>query len=165
MTVVRNHPKHEAERLIIDPIVGNRNIISANGPLWKHLHKMLGPAFAISNITNMRPMIAAEVMTFRSILNKKAETGEVFRFMDLAERLAFDVIHTTTFGFSTDAQTHGSAVLQLFDAVCRAETRRFDSWDFGRRYFSRKAGAVARKKLDIIIFGLIKERLHNVRRK
>jgi cytochrome P450 len=165
MTVARNHPKHEAEGLILDPIVGSRNIVSANGPLWKHLHKMLAPAFAISHITNMRPMVAAEVMTFRSMLSKKAETGQVFRLQDLAEYLAFDVIHTATFGFSADAQTQGSAVLEHFDDMCRADMRSKKSWNLVRNIFARRTRDAARKKLDPIIVDLIKERLNNVRRK
>lgn len=59
VTVVRNHPKHDAEKMFLDPLIGTGNIVTANGPRWKYLHKMLSPAFSIMHISNMRPMVAA----------------------------------------------------------------------------------------------------------
>lgn len=58
MTVTKNHPKHEAEAIFMDPLIGVGNIVSSNGPEWKHLHKMLSPAFSVQNVTNIRPAVS-----------------------------------------------------------------------------------------------------------
>lgn len=80
----------------IDPLIGVGNIVSTEGPRWKYLHKMMSPAFAITHISNMRPMVAAEVMKFREIIFKMAKSEEVFRLEDLTQNLTFDVIGTAT---------------------------------------------------------------------
>jgi cytochrome P450 len=57
ITVTRNHPKHEAEKWAVDPLIGSENIVTSEGHLWKYLHKMLSPAFAVQHISNMRPAV------------------------------------------------------------------------------------------------------------
>ncbi|KAF1937902.1 cytochrome P450 3A30 [Clathrospora elynae] len=79
MTVTRNFPKHEIESWFIDPPIGPGNIVTTNGPRWKYLHKI------------MRPMVAAKVMKFRSIVHKKVDSGEAFRLEELTQHLTFDI--------------------------------------------------------------------------
>jgi cytochrome P450 len=57
VTVTQNHPKHEAEKWAVDPLIGSENIVTSEGPLWKSLHKMISPAFSVQNITTMRPAV------------------------------------------------------------------------------------------------------------
>ena len=57
MTVTRNHPKHEAEKWFIDPLIGSNNIVTTEDSQWKYLHKMLSPAFSIQHISNMRAAV------------------------------------------------------------------------------------------------------------
>lgn len=165
MTAVRNHPKHEAEGQMIDPLIGRGNIVTANGPQWKHLHRMLSPAFAISHITNMRPMVAEEVMKFRSIIHEKARSGEVFKLEDPTQHLTFDVISTATFGRSLDAQTKGSPALQHFENMCRAYMASRESVNYIRNFFVNRKVSAERDKLDAIVVDLIKERFEIVKRK
>lgn len=165
MTAHRNHPKHPAEGAMIDPLIGKGNIVTSDGPRWKHLHKMLSPAFSISHISNMRPMVATEVMKFRSILHKKAESGESFRLEDITQHLTFDVIVSATFGRSLDAQTKGSTVLQHFEDMCRAYMISRESINFIRNFFANRRRDVERAKLDANIAALVKERFEIVRRK
>lgn len=164
MTAVRNHPKHEGEALMIDPLIGNGNIVTTNGPQWKHLHKMLSPAFAISHITNMRAMIADEVMKFRSVLHKKAKSGEVFKFEEPTQHLTFDVISTTTFGRSLDAQTKGSPALEHFENMSRDFMTTRESFNYIRNFFVNRKIFAERSKFDAIVEGLIKERFEIVKR-
>ncbi|CAN9110826.1 unnamed protein product [Alternaria alternata] len=164
MTAVRNHPKHEAEGQMIDPLIGRGNIVTANGPQWKHLHRMLSPAFAISHITNMRPMVAEEVMKFRSIIHEKARSGEVFKLEDPTQHLTFDVISTATFGRSLDAQTKGSPALQHFENMCRAYMASRESVNYIRNFFVNRKVSAERDKLDAIVVDLIKERFEIVKR-
>lgn len=165
VTVVRNHPKHEAIGLIVNPIIGDSNIVSTDGPRWKHLHKMVSPAFSISYITEMRPMVAAEVMKFRSILQQKAESGETFRLEDCTHNLTFDVISTAAFGQSLDAQKKGSPALKHFRAMVRAQMKSRESFNYISNFFANRTRDSERRKLDDIITKVIQERFNHVKRK
>jgi len=165
MTAIRNHPKHIAEAHIIDPLIGKGNIVTANGQRWKELHKMLSPAFSITHITNLRPMVADEVMKFRSKLHQRAKTGEVFRLEDHTMYLTFDVISAATFGHSLDAQTKGSDALNHFDNMCRIFMQSRESVNYVRNYFVNKKRDAERDKLDVILAKLIRERYDVVTRK
>jgi len=165
MTVIRNHPKHEMEATMVDPLIGSGNIVTTNGAQWKYLHKMLSPAFATSHITNMRPMVADEVMKFRSKLSEKAESGEVFRLEDHTLCMTFDVISTMTFGRSLDAQTKGSPALEHFENMCRAFMTTRESLNYIRNFFVNRTVFAERAKFDAIVEGLIKERFEIVKRK
>lgn len=37
MTVTKNHPKHEAEKWFVDPLIGAGNIVTTEGAEWKYL--------------------------------------------------------------------------------------------------------------------------------
>ena len=165
VTVLRNHPKHIAEAQVIDPLIGNGNIVSANGQLWKALHKMLSPAFSITHITNLRPMVADEVMKFRSILHQRAETGEVFKLEDHTMYLTFDVISAATFGHSLDAQTKGSDALTHFNNMCHIFMESRESLNYIRNFFVNRKRDAERDKLDAILSELIRERFEIVNRK
>ncbi|KAF1842779.1 cytochrome P450, partial [Cucurbitaria berberidis CBS 394.84] len=162
MTAIRNHPKHEAEKWFVDPLIGTGNIVSTNGARWKYLHKMLSPAFSITHISNMRSMVAAEVMKFRSILQRKSESGDTFRLEDITQHLTFDVITTATFGHSLDAQTKGNIALQHFEDMCRAFMQTRKSFNLVRNFFLDRKRNAARKKLDEVIAVLIKERFEKI---
>jgi cytochrome P450 len=165
LTTIRDHPKHEGEGQMIDPLIGNGNIVTSNGSQWKHLHKMLSPAFAISHITNMRPMVADEVMKFRCILDEKARSGEVFKLEDPTQHLTFDVISTATFGRSLDAQAKGSPALQHFENMCRAYMVTRESLNYVRNFIVNRTVFAERSKLDAMVEALIKERFEIVKRK
>ncbi|RAR06491.1 glycoside hydrolase family 3 protein [Stemphylium lycopersici] len=164
MTAHRNHPKHPAEGAMLDPLIGKGNIVTSDGLRWKHLHKMLSPAFSISHITKMRPMVATEVMKFRSILHKKAGSGESFRLEDITQHLTFDVIVSATFGRSLDAQTKGSTALQHFEDMCRAYMISRESINFVRNFFANRKRDFEKAKLDANIAALVTERFEIVRR-
>jgi cytochrome P450 len=165
MTAVRNHPKHEGEALMLDPVIGTGNIVTVNGQQWKHLHKMLSPAFAISHITNLRSMVADEVMKFRSIVLEKAKSGEAFKLEDLTQHLTFDVISTATFGRSLDAQTKGSPILEHLENMCRHFMTSRESLNYVRNFFVNRRISIERNKLDAIVEELMQERFKIVKRK
>lgn len=164
MTVTRNHEKHIAEALSVDPIIGKGNIVTADGARWKKMHKMLAPAFAITHVTNLRPMIAENVMQFRAILEKLAGTGEVFQLEHYVERLALDVIGTATFGHSLGAQTKGSDVMRHWEAMSRANMQIRDGWriDFLRLYQARSKRDTASNKLKVVLTEIVKKRFDYV---
>ncbi|KAJ4359334.1 hypothetical protein N0V95_002258 [Ascochyta clinopodiicola] len=165
MTVTRNHEKHIAESWAIDPMIGKGNIVTAEGARWKKMHKMLAPAFAITHVTNMRPMIAKNVMKFRAIMNKLSETGESFQFEKYVERLTLDVIGTATFGHSLGAQAMGNHVMRHWEDMSRAHSQERDGWriDVVRNYLAKRKREAAMDKLNAILTELVKKRLEYVR--
>jgi cytochrome P450 len=165
ITVTRNHPKHPAIGHMIDPLIGYDNIVSADGPRWKHLHKMVSPAFSIMHITQLRPMVAAEVMKYRSILHEKAKLGEPFRLEDYVHHLTFDVISAAAIGQSLDAQTKGSPALEHFRAMTRAYMKSRESFNYISNFFANRERDAERRKLDALMAVLIKQRFELVKRK
>ncbi|EDU50594.1 cytochrome P450 3A30 [Pyrenophora tritici-repentis] len=164
MTAVRNHPKHIAETLATEPLIGDANIVGSNGQRWRELHKMLSPAFSISHVTNLRPMVADEVMKFRAILHQKAKTGEVFKLEEHCMNMTFDIIFTTTLGYSLDAQTKGNDALTHFEDMCHIAIESRDSWNFVRNFFINRRRDAERNKLDKVLVKLIRERFELVKR-
>lgn len=165
LTVVRNHPKHEGIGNMINPIIGESNIVSIDGPRWKYLHKMVSPAFSISHITAMRPMVAAEVMKFRAVLNQKAQSGETFQLEECAQNLTFDVISTAAFGKSLDAQKQGSPALHHFKSMVQAHMKSRESFNYIGNFFANRTLNSERRKLDKFISELIEERFDHIKRK
>ena len=164
LTVTRNHEKHVQESKAVDPMIGKGNIVTTEGAMWKKMHKMLAPAFAITHVTNMRPMIAENVMEFRSIMNKLAETREAFALEKYIERLTLDVMGKATFGYSLGAQTMGSSVMQHWEDMSRANAVVRDGWqiDFVRMYLAMRRRDAAKKKLDTVFAELVQKRLDYV---
>jgi cytochrome P450 len=165
LTVTRNHEKHVEELKAMDPLIGKGNIATSEGARWKKMHKMLAPAFAITHVTNLRPMVAKNVMEFRSILNKLAQTGETFELEKYIERLALDIIGTATFGHSLGAQTAGSLVMRHWEDMCRANAVVRDGWqvDFVRMHLAKRRREAAKKKLDAVLNELVQKRFNYVR--
>ncbi|KAF3001900.1 hypothetical protein E8E13_006170 [Curvularia kusanoi] len=167
MTVQRNHEKHVAEAQSLDPMIGKGNIVTAEGEQWKKMHRMLAPAFAIMQVTNMRPMVCGNVMEFRAIMNKLAESGEEFEFEKYMERLTVDVIGTATFGHSLGAQAmgQGSSVMQHWEEMSHAQVVVRDSWsiDVVRKHLAVRRQRAAKRKFDAILTELVQKRFDYVR--
>lgn len=158
MTAIKNHPKHSLEAIFVDPVVGKRNIVTVNGPLWKTLHNMLAPAFSTAHVKNMVGMIAEEVITFRSILHELADSGEVFSLDIISSNLAFDIIGKVTFGHSFEAQAKASLVLQNFHDICRAFSIERDAWNPVTLWIERQKRLAATKQLDDVLNMMIQDR-------
>lgn len=176
ITVTKNHPKHEAEKMFIDPLVGPGNIVTSEGSVWKYLHQMLSPAFAIQHISKMRPAVSAvrtltcliellmkiqiaeEFMELRSMLHDKAKSGEIFKFEEMTLHTTFDVIGKAAFGQSLNAKTKGSAVLQHWEKMSRAFQAYHESWNFYNNWFNKKIVREESKELNFILTKMIKQR-------
>ena len=167
MTVQCNHEKHSEEARMVDPLIGAGNIVTSGGEQWKKMHKMLAPAFAISRVTELRPMVGGNVMEFRGIVNKLAESGEAFEFEKYMERLTLDVIGTATFGHSLGAQAmgHGSSVMKSWEEMNRAHRQVRDLWsvDFVRKHMAVRGRAAAKRKLDAVLTEYVQRRFDFVR--
>ncbi|UPX11375.1 uncharacterized protein EKO05_0001981 [Ascochyta rabiei] len=165
MTVTRNHEKHIAESLAIGPMIGKGKIVTAEGARWKNMHNTLAPAFAITHVTNMRPMIAENVVEFRAIMNKLSETAETSQFEKYVERLILDIVGTATFGHSLGAQAMENPVMRHWEDMSRANMQECESWwaDLVRIYLAKQRREAAMDKLNTMLTELVKKRFEYVR--
>ncbi|KAF2009808.1 cytochrome P450 3A30 [Aaosphaeria arxii CBS 175.79] len=165
MTAIKNHPKHSVEKTFIDPIVGAGNIVTAEGPYWKHLHTAFAPAFSISRVRGMVGMIGEEVMIFRSILQQKAESGEVFSLEKASSCLTFDIVGKAAFGYNLGAQADwNSPALRHFGDMIHGLSMETRSWNPFKRLLGRRRRLTATKQLDSLIEKLIRQRYEELER-
>jgi cytochrome P450 len=164
---------------IVDPLIGADNIVTSEGQLWKYLHKMLSPAFAVQHISNMRPsvckpiyirfkshlninQIAEEIMGFRSILHRMADSAEKFSLEEHTLHTTFDVIGKATFGHSMNAKSNGSKALEHWEAMSRAFAKTRESYNPIRKFLAKRVVQHETKKLDAILTKLIMKRFEVV---
>ncbi|KAF2662799.1 cytochrome P450 3A30 [Lophiostoma macrostomum CBS 122681] len=158
MTAVKNHPKHPDEAYYIDPVGGKGNIVASNGPLWKHLHQMLAPAFAISRVRSTMGMVAEDVMTFHSIIKDLATSGKTFSMEELTNNLSFMVITKAIFGFALGSQDTTSPAWQDFSIIRHAWAVQRDGFNPVKIFFARRKRLAATKRLDALLSGLLRDR-------
>lgn len=125
----RNLPKHQLQAVFLDPILGEGNIITVNGPRWKRLHNMLAPAFSTSRVSGMTRLIADDVKIFYSVLSDLSNTGKPFRLEDKIAALVFDIIYKTIYDASANAQIQGSDDLRQLDTIIRSEIMSRETWN------------------------------------
>ncbi|KAF1996663.1 cytochrome P450 3A30 [Amniculicola lignicola CBS 123094] len=157
ITVLKSLPKHPLEGASVDPVVGENNIVTTDGAVWKRLHNMLAPAFAPSYIRNMVGMMADEAMGYRSKLLKMAESGEIFKLEDITNDFTFDVISNATFGFSLNAQTKRDSIDDFNDLLHQSMIVR-DSWNPVTSLVARRNRGLASQKLSKRFGDMIQER-------
>jgi cytochrome P450 len=87
-------------------------------------------------------------MTFRQILLEKAEAGKPFVMEDLTNNLTFDIICTSTFGFSLESQKKGSLLLKTFSEITRAWWVERDAWNPFKKYWYRFNRVSAIRRMD-----------------
>jgi cytochrome P450 len=164
MTAVRNHPKHADEAYYIDPVAGRGNIVASNGHLWKHLHQMLSPAFAISRVRGTMGMVAEDVMTFHSIINDLATTGKTFSMEELSNNLVFTVITKAIFGFALNSQHTTSPAWQDFCIMRHGWAIQRDGFNPIKTLFAWRRRLAATKRLDSVLSGLLLQRFEILKR-
>ncbi|KAF1975704.1 cytochrome P450 [Bimuria novae-zelandiae CBS 107.79] len=152
-TVLKNLPKHP---------VGN--LAGANGAAWKAAHNMVAPAFSTSHQRNMAGMMAEEVMVFRSTLQKKAATGEVFKIEQVLHNLVLNTIARSIFEESLDAQMKEIPMLATFYEVCDLNIILIRSFNPIAKLFARRKQNELNRKLETQLGDMIRVRFEKVQR-
>lgn len=151
------YPKHSVQKLALDPVVGEGGMISSNGPHWKYLHKTIAPAFSVTNVRALTPMIAEQVMAFRAVVDNLAESGEVFKMEGIVTALAFDIVMKISFGKSLDAQTKGNEALDALKAMTSVYHNERDTMNPFTRWKWRSVRLRNRAILDPYVRNLIND--------
>ncbi|XXH01889.1 hypothetical protein Hte_008251 [Hypoxylon texense] len=112
---VTNHPRVSAEKPTnlkdwFEPISGKGgiNLFTQNGQEWKHDHNLFLPFFSNSNLDATMPDVVEQMLIFRNILRKRAQSGELFRLEPLTQLLMNDIIGRVIFNADLGNQTSGS---------------------------------------------------------
>ncbi|TDZ40133.1 putative sterigmatocystin biosynthesis P450 monooxygenase stcS [Colletotrichum trifolii] len=106
------YPIHPTIEKFLRPFTGPDSIAASNGERWKYNHRMVGSGFTPTYVKPMSGMIAVQVLIFHERLKGFAESGEPFNMEEEAAKTVFDVIGKVVFGFSLEAQTTGSPLLE-----------------------------------------------------
>lgn len=112
---VTNHAQVSAEKpeslkSWFEPITGKGgiNLFTQNGQEWKHDHQLFLPFFNNSNLDATMPSVVEQMLIFRNILRKRAQSVEMFRLEPLTQLLMNDVIGRVIFNADLGNQTYGS---------------------------------------------------------
>lgn len=117
----RRLPKHALVAAYLEPIIGQGNIIAADGAHWKRLHNMIAPAFSVARTFKMISQAAEECEAFHHILNEHAILSGIVRFEQVISALAFDIVSKSIFGTITSSQKGRSEDLCDLDTIIKNE--------------------------------------------
>ncbi|KAK2730739.1 cytochrome p450 [Colletotrichum kahawae] len=113
------------------PVLGEDNIVSVNGEMWKAGKRMMGSGFSQGYVKPMLSMFSEHVLVFHDKLRKRAEEKgeEEFELEAEAAKAIFDVIGSIVFGMSLDAQGKGSVLLEDLRALIQYLNFVITSWN------------------------------------
>ena len=86
ITQAKSLPKHPVNAKVLGPMVGERSVVTAEGPDWKMLRSILNPGFSAQYLSTLIPLIVRHGTVFESRISKYAETGAVFPIQETARR-------------------------------------------------------------------------------
>ncbi|PSN69360.1 cytochrome P450 [Corynespora cassiicola Philippines] len=92
LTQANQLPKDASMRKFLEPLTGKEDLATMNGEEWKKWRRLFNPGFSSKQIAGLFPVIVEKVRIFTVLLEKKAQTGEVFRLDDMAVNLTIDII-------------------------------------------------------------------------
>ncbi|KAK3054507.1 hypothetical protein LTS18_011974, partial [Coniosporium uncinatum] len=98
VTVKQSLDKHPIVKSYLKQHLGDENMASANGPVWKKARTMYNPAFAPQHLMTVISKIVDDVLVFHDVLSELAERQEVFEMEATAMKLSFDVIGRLVLG-------------------------------------------------------------------
>ncbi|MCJ1284900.1 hypothetical protein MMC26_004237 [Xylographa opegraphella] len=85
-------PKLEGLRVYLQPLAGDKNLLTMEGKEWKTLRGIYNPGFAASHLMTLVPGIVEDALDFSATLKKYADLAGMFKLEELATRVTVDVI-------------------------------------------------------------------------
>jgi len=161
----RNLPKHKLQADFLDPILGEGNIVVANGPRWKRLHNMLAPAFSTTNVLGMTRLFAQNVKGFHDVLSEISKSGEPFSLEEKISTLVFDIIFKAIFDTSSNAGTESHDDRKELHAVVRAEMSARRTWNPIKKRSLIRERETAAKKLSDSIASRVRDRFTTLQKR
>ncbi len=85
-------PKYHAMKSFLHPIADGLDIVTMEGQLWKKWRGIFNPGFSTNHLMTLTSEIVEETAKFCDILEMRLRDQNIFRFKDLTDFLAMDVI-------------------------------------------------------------------------
>ena len=84
--------KHPNLAEVIKPIAGSKNILTAEGAMWKKWRSVFNPGFSVQQIVSQVPAIVQCTEAFVKILDQHASANRLFRLEEETTKVTIDVI-------------------------------------------------------------------------
>ena len=110
----RSLPLFSGSREYIDPLVGEHNLLSMEGSMWKQWRSIFNSSFSAGQIMNYIPGIVEEVVVFRDLLRMRAGGGEILQLEKLVMNLSFDVIGKIVLNHKCNSQRESNDLVSAF---------------------------------------------------
>ncbi|RDW89675.1 hypothetical protein BP6252_01707 [Coleophoma cylindrospora] len=114
---IQSQPRHRRTLSFLRGLVGSKGIFSSRGSEWAAQRSWFSPAFSAANILTLIPGMVDETLVFREKLTQLASSQQKFSMMDLALRLAIDVIGASGFGIRLKSQTEDCEIFNALNAA------------------------------------------------
>jgi cytochrome P450 len=114
LTTGTSLPKSPLETAYLDMFLGNRNMVSLEGREWKRVRAMFNPGFAQGHLMELVPFIVDASMVFYEVIQKKAETGELFELEEVTKRLTVDIIGKVVLDSDFNSQKATHPIVETF---------------------------------------------------
>ena len=114
ITQAKNLPKHPVNAKVLGALVGERSVVTAEGPEWKLLRSILNPGFSAQYLSTLVPLLIKHGSVFKDRISQYARTSEVFPIQETATGLTIDVIGEVVLGTNFDSQRKQTALTTHF---------------------------------------------------
>ncbi|MCJ1437488.1 hypothetical protein MMC27_006875 [Xylographa pallens] len=97
-------PKLEGLRLYVQPVAGDKNLLTMEGKEWKTWRGIYNPGFAAGHLMTLVPGIVEDALGFSATLKKYANLAGMFKLEELAARVTVDIIGRVVLDTKMNAQ-------------------------------------------------------------
>jgi cytochrome P450 len=114
VTTAQNLPKSCLETEYLDTFLGAHNMVSVEGQQWKNLRTMFNPGFSSAHLMTLVPYIVDSSLVFCNVIQKKAESNELFELEEYGTRLTIDIIGKVVLDSDFDSQKQVHPIVETF---------------------------------------------------
>jgi sterigmatocystin biosynthesis cytochrome P450 monooxygenase len=131
-------------------ILGNQNIITAQGAEWRALRSLFSPAFQPKHLASLTDSVVNSCITLCDILRGKSQNNEIFRLNDITLRATIEMICGVVFGTEIACQRTMHPMTRLFLERIHMMPNAFFLWEEFRPLRRLKL-AINKRRLDASI--------------
>lgn len=92
LTQANQIPKYKGIRDFLRPLTGEKDLVTLEGPEWKHWRARFNPGFIARHISTLVPAMVEETEIFKDILRDYAGSGDILYLEEASLNLTIDLI-------------------------------------------------------------------------
>lgn len=92
LTQANQLPKDPGLQTFLKPLAGRQNLVTMEGPMWKHWRSVFNPGFSASHISSLVPGMVEKVEIFKRKVQEHSDGGGMFFLEEMALNLTIDII-------------------------------------------------------------------------